>query len=124
MIKLIKVFDIFSSFSDLKLHKSKCEVAGIGALKVAKLALSGMKCTDLRLNTVKILGIHFLYNKKIESDAKFDIKRNNDCFQSVTMSKIVYLALITKIPTLTFKRNTKIIYLEQQKSKNKKSYFT
>ena len=67
----MKVFDIFSSFSDLKPNKSICEVAGIGALKGVKMALCGMKCNDLRLNTVNILGIHFSYNKKIENDENF-----------------------------------------------------
>ena len=46
----MKVFDIFSSFSGLKPNKSKCEVAGIVALKGAKMPLCGMKCIDLRLN--------------------------------------------------------------------------
>ena len=55
----------------MKPNKSKCEVVGIGALKEAKMALCGIKCTDLRLNTVKILGIHFSYNKKIENDENF-----------------------------------------------------
>ena len=67
----MKVFHIFSSFSGLKPNKSKCEVAGIGALKGVKMALCGMKCNDLRLNTVNILGIHFSYNKKIENDENF-----------------------------------------------------
>ena len=71
MIEVMRVFDIFSSFSGLKPKKSKCEVAGIEALKGAKTALCGMKCIELRLNTVKILGIHFSYNKKIENDEKF-----------------------------------------------------
>ena len=30
-----------------------------------------MKCIGLRFNTVKILGIHFSYNKKNENDEKF-----------------------------------------------------
>ena len=52
----------FSSFSGLKPNKSKCEVAEIGALKGVKLALCSIKCIDLRLNTIKILRIHFLCN--------------------------------------------------------------
>ena len=55
LIEVMKTFDIFSSFSGLKPNKSKCEVAVIGALKGAKMALCGMKCIDLKLNTVKIL---------------------------------------------------------------------
>ena len=67
----MKVFDIFSSFSALQRIKSKCEFAGIGALKWTKITLCGMKCIYLRLNTVKILGIHFSYNKKIENYENF-----------------------------------------------------
>ena len=39
LIEVMKVFDPFSFFSDLKPNKSRCEVTGIGALKGAKLAL-------------------------------------------------------------------------------------
>ena len=35
------------------------------------MALCGIKCIDLRLNTVKILGIHSSYNKKSEDDENF-----------------------------------------------------
>ena len=90
----MKAFDIFSSLFGLKLNKSKCEVAGIGALKGAKMALGGMKCINLRLNTVKILGIHFSYNKKSENDENFlkqvtsiekvDIRRKSHYFQSIS----------------------------------------
>ena len=71
LIEVMEVFDISSSFSGLKPNKTNCEVAGIGALSEAKLALCGMKCVALILNTVKILGIHFSYNKKIENDENF-----------------------------------------------------
>ena len=67
LIEVMKVFDIFSSFSGLKQNKSKCEVTGSGAVKEPKQALCGMKCINLRLNTVKILGIHFSFNKKMEN---------------------------------------------------------
>ena len=67
----MKAFDIFSSFSGLKPNKSKCEVVGIVALKWVKMVLCGIKCIDLRLNTVKILGIHSSYNKKSENDENF-----------------------------------------------------
>ena len=70
-IEVMKAFDIFSSFSGLKPNKCKCEVAGIGTLKGAKMALCSMKCIHLRLNTVKILGIHFSYDKKSENDENF-----------------------------------------------------
>ena len=33
--------------------------------------LCGMKCIDLTNNSMKILDIHFSYNKKIENEEKF-----------------------------------------------------
>ena len=71
LIEVIKTFDIFSSSSALKPNNSKCEAAGIEALKGVRMTLCGMKCTDLRLNTVKILGIPFSYDKKSENDENF-----------------------------------------------------
>ena len=46
VIELMKTLDIFSTFSGLK-PKSKCEIAGLVALKGVKLALCGMECIDL-----------------------------------------------------------------------------
>ena len=36
VMELMKTFNIFSTFSGLKLNKSKCEIAGLGALKGVK----------------------------------------------------------------------------------------
>ena len=44
--ELMKTVDIFSIFSGLKPNKSKCEVAGLGALKGVKIALCGIEFTD------------------------------------------------------------------------------
>ena len=64
-------FYIFSSFSGLKPNKSKCEVAGIRALKRARMALCDVKCINLRLNTVKMFGIYISDNMKSENDENF-----------------------------------------------------
>ena len=64
--KVMNVFDTFSIYSGLKPNKSKCEIADIGVLKGVAMELCGMECIDLTNNSVKILGIHFSYNKKIE----------------------------------------------------------
>ena len=125
----------------MKPNKSKCEVVGIGALKEAKMALCGIKCTDLRLNTVKILGIHFSYNKKIENDENFlkqitsiekvlklwrmrnlTLEGKVTVFKALTISKIVHLALITNMQTLTMRELNKIqkeFIWKNKKSKNK-----
>ena len=67
----MNVFDAFSIYSGLKPNKSKCEIAGIGVLKGVSMKLCGMECIDLIKNLVKILGIHFSYNKKIEDEENF-----------------------------------------------------
>ena len=59
--------NIFSNISGLKPNKTKCEIAGIGV----HVALCGMKCFNLNNETVKILGVHFSYNKNLEQDKKF-----------------------------------------------------
>ena len=51
--------------------KSKCEIAGTGILKGVSVELCGMGCKDLTKDSVKILGIHFSYNQKIESEENF-----------------------------------------------------
>ena len=69
--KVMNIFDTFSIYTGLKPNKSKCEIAGIGVLKGVPVELCGMKCIDLTKNSVKILGIHFSYNKKIENEENF-----------------------------------------------------
>ena len=65
-MELMNIFDTYSKFSGLKPNKSKCEITGIGALKGMQVALCGMRCIDLVSNTVKILGIYYSYNEKLE----------------------------------------------------------
>ena len=48
-------------------NTAKCETAGIGTLKGVNVALCGMKC----LNLMKMLGVHFFYNKKLEHGINF-----------------------------------------------------
>ena len=63
--EVIQIFEHFSIFSGLKPNKSKCEIAGIGVLKGVQMALCGMECVNLKNNTIKILGIHFSYNRRL-----------------------------------------------------------
>ena len=86
-----------------------------------------MKCINLRLYTVKILGFHFSYNKKIENYENFSkqitsiekvlklwclqdltLEGKVTVFKALAISKIVHLALITNIPTSTIKELNKI----------------
>ena len=69
--EVIKTFDKFSLFSGLKINNAKCEIAGIGVKKGVKMALCGMDCIDLTEDVIKILGIYFSYNKKLEQEKNF-----------------------------------------------------
>ena len=54
VIELMKTFDIFLTFYELKPNKSECKAAGLGAPKGVKLAICGMECIDLMFNAIKI----------------------------------------------------------------------
>ena len=69
--EIIKVFNLFSKFSGLKPNLTKCEVSGIGVLKGVQVAVCGMKYINLKVDTIKILGIHFSYNELIAREKIF-----------------------------------------------------
>ena len=117
VINLLEIFKHFSQFSGLKPNKSKCEIAGIGVLKGVKVVFCGMRCVNIHEDTIKILGIHYSYNKQLENDENFKkyiakienvlkLWRARDLllegkitvFKSLTLSKITHLALVKTIP--------------------------
>ena len=71
IVHLSEKLKLFSDFSGLKTNTTKCEVAGIGVLKGVQVAVCGMKCTNLRNEVIKILGVYFSYNQKIKDDKNF-----------------------------------------------------
>ena len=60
---LVAELKLFYRFSDLKLNYYKCEIAGCGITKGVLGALCGMKNVDLTKESMKVLGIHFSYDK-------------------------------------------------------------
>ena len=116
IIELMNELNTFSNFSGLKPNKTKCEIAGIGVLNGVQVALCGMKCVNLNNETVKILGVHFSYNKNLEQDKNFSehilkiesilklwrirqltLEGRITVFKSLAISKVVHLLLITKL---------------------------
>ena len=69
--ELISSFNQFYHFSGLKANIEKCEIACIGSLRGVKEAVCGLKCIDLSNDSIKILGIHFSYNKKVQMQNNF-----------------------------------------------------
>ena len=125
--EVMNVFDTFSIYSGLKPNKSKCEIAGIGVLKAVSMELCGMECIDLTKNSVKILGIHFSYNAKIENEENFinpikniesDVKiwrtrkltgqGKITTFKTLAISKVIHLALVTNVPHVIIGQLNKI----------------
>ena len=117
----MKTFDIFSTFFGLKPNKSKCEIAGLGALKGVKLVLWGMECIDLMFNSIKILGVYYSHDKNLENQGNFrnlilkieklltlwrmqilSVAGKITVFNTLAISKIAHLALVkvTSISTI------------------------
>ena len=114
---VLEVLNQFYMVSGLRPNINKCEIAGIGSLKDAKVALCGLKSLDLTKESIKILGVHISYNKKLQDDINFCMTVKHICnviklwrirhlplegkttiFKSLALSKIVYLALLTIVP--------------------------
>ena len=104
----------FYMVSGLRPNFSKCEIAGIGLLKDAKVALCGLKSLDLTKESIKVLGEHISYNK-LQDDINFCMTVKNICnviklwrmrhlslegkitiFKSLALSKIALLTIVPK----------------------------
>ena len=109
---------MFSLFSGLKLNVAKCELCGIGLLKGVETALCEVKNVNLETESIKILGVHFTYNKtlftdknfisvvdKIENVLKMWRLRNLTLlgkitiFKTLAISKIIYISYMSTVPT-------------------------
>ena len=92
----MKTFKLFTRFSCLKSNILKCEI---------KMAVCGIKCSDLTTEIMKIVGAHFPYNQKLQTQKKFvkSITNMQNVFNIWRMSSITlegkiiiaYLTLIT-----------------------------
>ena len=107
-------------YAGFKINNAKCEIAGTGVKKGVKMALCGMECINLTSDVIKILGIYFSYNKKLEQEKNFfnhivkiqnilklwklrnlSIEGRIAVFKSLAISELTHLALVTEIPTST-----------------------
>ena len=130
----MEVSNNFLEVSGLKLINSKCKIAGVGALKGVTLILCSMQYINLNEESVKILGIDFTYNKKLEEEenvnnniAKIEnvlrVWRMRDStiegeiviFKSLAISKIVHLALIKIYIIKNLNTMKKELYLARKK---------
>ena len=73
---MVDTFYFFSYFSGLELNLIKSKIASIGVRKAVQVAVCGMRCLDLNIDTLKILSTHFPYNKQLKQEKNVtDIQR-------------------------------------------------
>ena len=117
VLETLSVFHKLFLVSGLIPKTTKCEMNSIGTLKGVNVTLNGMKYLNLTKTTVKILGVHFSYNRKLEHQVNFQshivkidsvlrlwrmrnitIEGKKLVFKYFTISKIVHLSLTTTVP--------------------------
>ena len=64
-------FQSLASYFWIKTIFRKSKIAGIGARKGVQVAICGLHCIDLYIDTLKILRTHFSYNEKLKEEKKF-----------------------------------------------------
>ena len=118
----MKYLTLFLFFPGLKPNLTKCEIAGIGAMKGVQVAVCGMRCIDLCNEAIKILGTYFSYNSTIKEECNFleiipnvqsvlnlwwywnlTLEERIIVFKGLAISKIVFQALIAPVPTHVIK---------------------
>ena len=74
---IVDTFKVFSCIYGLKPNINKCEIAGLRILKWAQKAVCDLQNIDLTNDTIKILGIHFSYNKKYTKELFNHYQKNS-----------------------------------------------
>ena len=69
-MEVTQIFEHFLIVSGLEPTESNCEMAGTGVLKGIQMTLCVMECVNLKTNKIKILGIHFSFNRSLANDHK------------------------------------------------------
>ena len=64
----------FRKFSSLTINVEKCEASWIGRAKNRTSKLVRCKWSSLKKSYIKILGIHFSYNKALEEKEDLQLK--------------------------------------------------
>ena len=124
---LIDTFKVYSLFSGLKANLSKCKIAGLGSLKVVLEAVCDLNSINLTTDTIKIVGVHLLYNsilkiqnnfldtvKSIEQVLRFwnsrmlSLEERIIIFKTLALSQIFYLTFLTTIPNSLIEELQKI----------------
>ena len=113
--KLRSLFQIFESWSSLKLNLSKSELCGIGVKKGVDLAFCGCKVVNLDKETVKILGAHFSYNMLLVDSRNF-VETISKMEEILSIWSYRALTLIGRISVFKILALSKILYISSMKT--------
>ena len=110
--KSVDIFSYHLKYSGLKPNFSKCETAWIGSLKGIAVAVCGIKCVRLKVNTIRILGIHLSYNNKLYMEKNFftTISKTQNVLKICHMRNLTLEGKITVFKTLAL---FKIVHLRR-----------
>ena len=111
------MFNTYFKYSGLKPNISNCEIAGIGSFKGSKISVEGMRCVDLKKETIKIVGTHYSYDKALQENKNYTaviesihntlrvwkfwnltLEGKIILFKSLAISKITYQTLMSLVP--------------------------
>ena len=106
LYELLSLFQIFESWSSLKLNFDKSELCGIDVKKGVDLAFCGCKIVNLDKDTIKILGAHFSYNMLLVNSRNF----------VETIWSYRALTLIGRISVFKFLALSKTLYISSMKT--------
>ena len=107
------------------------------------MAPCGMECLNLRTNTIRILGIHFSYNRRLENDENYrecivniekllklwrmrqpTIASKVLIFKTLAISKVLHLILVKDVPPSVIPQLDKILEQFIWKNRNCKLKYT
>ena len=100
----------FQVFSSLMINVEKCEASWIGRAKNRTSKLVKCKQTSLAKSCIKILGIHFSYNKALAEKENF-YNLSLDCRTLLNIWKQRWLSLAGKIQVFKFLVASKPVYV-------------
>ena len=69
--RMLKIMSLYSKYSSLRANCEKCEASWIGRSKTSNEKPVNCRWVSLVNGTIKILGIHFSYNKKLAQKGNF-----------------------------------------------------
>ena len=107
---VLNTFDLFSKYSSLKINVNKSEISWIGKWKNKADNPNNLNLIDLNKETIKILGIHYSYNKKLMNERNF-MKAFSNFKTVLNMWKTRQLTIYGRLEVVRSLAISKIMYV-------------